>query len=129
MTEVTKLTKLSKTTPRRNASKIKNSKSKMNAEQTKSFGVYQKKYIRVTYRQFSMRFRGDTDADVIEFLDNADNVPNLTNFLRKAALAEIYKDDPREKDLNGRPYEVIDEYEKVKHENSLLTRQQIGRGL
>lgn len=126
---MTELQKLNKTTPRRNASKIKNSKSKMNDEQTKRFGVYQKKYIRLTYRQFSMRFRSDTDADVIEFLDNADNVPNLTNFVRRAALAEIYKDDPREKDLNGRPFEIIAEYEKVKHENALLTKQQIGRGL
>lgn len=123
-----KMEKLNKATPRRNASE-KEPSIKMTKEQIKNFREYQRNYVNVTYRQYSIRFRADTDADVIAFLDDAEKVPNLTNYLRRVILAEIYKDDPREKDLNGRPYEVIAEFDKKKHENALLTKQQIGRGL
>ena len=130
MAKGTVLEKVKKETGRRNASKNEEYVGvQMTEEQLANYRAYQKKFIELTYRQYSIRFRADSDADVIAYLDDEKKVPNLTNMLRRVVLAEIYKDDPREKDLNGRPIEVTIELEKKKMENSLKTKQQIGRGL
>lgn len=130
MAKGTVLEKVKKETGRRNASKNEEYVGvQMTEEQLANYRAYQKKFIELTYRQYSIRFRADSDADVIAYLDDEKKVPNLTNMLRRVVLAEIYKDDPREKDLNGRPIEVAIELEKKKMENSLKTKQQIGRGL
>ena len=130
MAKGTVLEKVKKETGRRNASKNEEYVGvQMTEEQLANYRAYQKKFIEFTYRQYSIRFRADSDADVIAYLDDEKKVPNLTNMLRRVVLAEIYKDDPREKDLNGRPIEVAIELEKKKMENSLKTKQQIGRGL
>ena len=118
-----------KESPRRNASTKNEEKRTQTAEQKSRFREYQKNYVSNVYRQYSLRFRADMDADVIAYLDDPKINPNLTNKIRQMVLAEIYKDDPREKDLNGRPYEVVVEFQKAKHENSLLLKEKFGKGL
>ena len=118
-----------KESPRRNASTKNEEKRTQTAEQKSRFREYQKNYVNNVYRQYSLRFRADMDADVIAYLDDPKINPNLTNKIRQMVLAEIYKDDPREKDLNGRPYEVVAEFQKAKHENSLLLKEKFGKGL
>ncbi len=126
---MTKLKKLTKENAKRNAVEQPKSTYQLSEEQTKKFREYQKSYIDVTYRQYCLRFRGDTDADIIAYLDDPEKVPNLTGMVRRMILEKIYEDDPREKDPNGRPYEVVKEFEKDRHEKSLLTKEQIGRGI
>ena len=133
MANTKELKKLRKETDRRNGRKANKNEDYVGVQMTEKkladYREYQRKFIELTYRQYSIRFRADSDADVIAYLDDAEKVPNLTNMIRRVVLAEIYKDDPREKDLNGRPIEVAYKYEMEKMENSLKTKQQIGRGL
>lgn len=128
--QLPELKKLSKETPRRNQSTRDDVvKKEMTPEQIKNFREYQRKFIDVTYRQYSIRFRSDRDADIIAYIDDSNNIPNLTNYIRRKILEDLYKDDPREKDINGRPIEVVEEGDKEADRNSLATKALIGKGL
>lgn len=128
--QLPELKKLSKETPRRNQSTRDDVvKKEMTPEQIKNFREYQRKFIDVTYRQYSIRFRSDRDADIIAYIDDSNNIPNLTNYIRRKILEDLYKDDPREKDINGRPVEVVEEGDKEADRNSLATKALIGKGL
>lgn len=128
--QLPELKKLSKETPRRNQSTRDNvAKKEMTPEQIKNFREYQRKFIDVTYRQYSIRFRSDRDADIIAYIDDSNNIPNLTNYIRRKILEDLYKDDSREKDINGRPIEVAEEGDKEADRKSLATKALIGKGL
>lgn len=128
--QLPELKKLSKETPRRNQSTRDDVvKKEMTPEQIKNFREYQRKFIDVTYRQYSIRFRSDRDADIIAYIDDSNNIPNLTNYIRRKILEDLYKGDPREKDINGRPIEVVEEGDKEADRNSLATKALIGKGL
>ena len=82
--QLPELKKLSKETPRRNQSTRDDVvKKEMTPEQIKNFREYQRKFIDVTYRQYSIRFRSDRDADIIAYIDDSNNIPNLTNYQKE----------------------------------------------
>lgn len=114
---------MNKNSSRRNlkSSGSSSSTKKMTANGRK----YQGEYNNLTYRPYCFRFRPDTDLDICEYLDG-DKINNLTGYLRKLILADIYKDDPREKDSNGRPIELVEQYKVLKEKNAAATKLLLG---
>ena len=79
---------------------------------------YTRAYNKVTYKNISFRFNVNTEADLISWLDNQDN---LTDYIRKLILADIKASERRHKwhirtgaslehnDVKHYPYEVLED--------------------
>ena len=118
MKKNSKKEKLAKQTPRRNAcptlSGYAQKKSKMSEKAMRNSELYRSEYMAANYRQFSLRIRPDSDLDIIAHLDDGEKVPNLTEYIKNLILADIYKDDAREKDSSGRPIEVARQFKELR---------------